>query len=32
MNDLKLCMQLQLVNDIGLDENEDEKCTYIIHF
>jgi hypothetical protein len=32
MSDLKLHMQLKLVNDISLDENEDEIRIYIIHF
>jgi len=31
-SDLKLHMQLQFVTNINLDENEDEKCIYIIHF
>jgi hypothetical protein len=31
-HDLELHMQLWLMNNIGLDENEDEKCTYIILF
>jgi hypothetical protein len=31
-SDLKLYMQLRLAINFDLDENEDEKCIYIVHF
>jgi hypothetical protein len=30
--ELELHMQLWLMNNTGLDENENEKYTYVIHF